>query len=186
MRVIPNKVYDELMSSGILEKFYPEEIKSQSEKLIEKLDQALRPRALEILQRLDSDSKFHWNEESNEIIYDGATWIFPPNLVELLKNYILESRLFDNVEFSHNFAALISPGEPAGGGASLEQVGGGGSSSIVVTPEQDPLQPPGILSEEERHLQSRRKQKTPTKRVANNNIEGFCKWVNFDGTFKLV
>lgn len=189
VRVIPNNVYEELINEGVLSKFFPDDdSQSAISLLLAKLDSALRPRAKEILTKLEKGGdrssggggEFSWNDK-NEIIHAGVTWS-GSNLVELLKYFILESKSFDQLEFSKNFASLIS------GGVNFQQIGSGGASisnnnEKVHDPAAAVETPPIPRTEEERH--HRRKQTKPIKRLLNNTPKGVCKWVSFEDRFEL-
>ncbi|OXA44904.1 hypothetical protein Fcan01_19800 [Folsomia candida] len=169
-----------------------------------KLDPALIPRAKEILQKLGHDDKFKWNDKL-EIVYDGTVWT-ASNLANLLKYFILQSQMFDKLEFSKDFIALILHAGIIPSALQQDILGGDNESKCAqAVIQSDPEQQLGggtVIEEETKEakqiefpsssspkplppLTEEQRKKTLPSKGSKNKISGVCKWISFEDRFVL-
>lgn len=102
MKLIPFHVYEELLESGVLEKYFPQAKLDPLEQFTDNVPLALRERATKILKLLTKSGRVKFDQD--QLVYEGEKF---ENSINLLNKLLLGSTSFSNLEGSQAFLKAL-------------------------------------------------------------------------------
>lgn len=103
VRIIPNKLWEELLAKGMLEKSYPAIKKTKVEELLETIPQTLHHSIERIVNALGD--KLNWNKDRN-LIYNSDV-IADSDVSQLLTAFVTKSETFKALPGSEQFKKIV-------------------------------------------------------------------------------